>query len=363
MKKILLIEDDEILRESTDEFLQEEGFSVSTANNGLEGIQKALDEFPDIILCDIAMPKFNGYQVYKTLQENSSTSLIPFIFLTAKTEKEDVRRGMQLGADDYITKPFDYDELLTTINVRLEKREKMIEAHRETYSSLLENSISGVFILDDNLKFLYSNPKFQNIFGYAPSETKNISLLQVVHPSYRDPVEEKIRKILKGIQAQFSMDLEGLHMNQNIVPLKFFAGRAHFHGQTGIIGQFIETNTAQPPPVELQGFPEEELENAVKYILEKKNMIPRDAGNQIVKAFSKKPSNGRKTELVNKLTRREKEILNYICQGYTNQEIANKLFISQRTVDGHRASVLSKTYTRNTAELVMFAVKNGLVEV
>ncbi len=125
MKKILIIEDNDILRENTSEFLRQEGFEVHSAENGEVGIKKAIDIIPDLIICDIAMPKKDGYEVYHELQFNESTSLTPFIFLTAKTEKHEVRAGMQMGVDDYITKPFEYEELLTSITIRLTKFEQI----------------------------------------------------------------------------------------------------------------------------------------------------------------------------------------------------------------------------------------------
>lgn len=122
MKKILLIEDDKIIRESTAELLEfVEHYSVITAENGEVGIQKALKEMPDIIICDVMMPKTDGYQVLEKLAVHPKTQFIPFIFLSAKTERTDVRKGMNLGADDYITKPFSEDELNSAIESRLAK--------------------------------------------------------------------------------------------------------------------------------------------------------------------------------------------------------------------------------------------------
>lgn len=122
MKKILLIEDDQIIRDSTAELLEfVEDYSVITAENGEVGIKKALKEVPDIIICDVMMPKTDGYQVLERLSLNSKTKYIPFVFLSAKTERNDVRKGMNLGADDYITKPFSEDELNSAIESRLAK--------------------------------------------------------------------------------------------------------------------------------------------------------------------------------------------------------------------------------------------------
>jgi CheY-like chemotaxis protein/CRP-like cAMP-binding protein len=121
MKKVLLIEDDTVLRENTAELLELSTYEVLTATNGKTGVSMAKKYRPDIIICDIMMPELDGYGVLKTLSKNKKTKLIPFIFLSAKTEHSDVRKGMNLGADDYITKPFSEDDLTSAIESRLAK--------------------------------------------------------------------------------------------------------------------------------------------------------------------------------------------------------------------------------------------------
>jgi DNA-binding response OmpR family regulator len=125
MKKILLIEDNEEIRENTAEILELAAYKVFTAEDGKVGVEIALKEKPDLIVCDIMMPVLDGYGVLHMLQKNPETQQTPFIFLTAKTERSDMRKGMELGADDYITKPFTGAELLSTIESRLRKNELM----------------------------------------------------------------------------------------------------------------------------------------------------------------------------------------------------------------------------------------------
>ena len=119
MKTILLIEDDEIIRENTAELLEMAGFAVLTAENGQLGVAQALATKPDLVVCDIMMPVLDGYGVLQIFNQNAQLAGVPFIFLTAKTERLDLRRGMALGADDYLTKPFDKAELLSAITGRL----------------------------------------------------------------------------------------------------------------------------------------------------------------------------------------------------------------------------------------------------
>src|SRR6186997_184975 len=134
MKRILLIEDNQEVRENTAEILELAGYNVLVAPNGKIGVEIAQKENPDLIICDIMMPELDGYGVLHILNKKSETAGIPFIFLTAKTEKTDIRKGMNLGADDYLTKPFDDTDLLNAIEARLQKssmQRKMYEPNAE----------------------------------------------------------------------------------------------------------------------------------------------------------------------------------------------------------------------------------------
>jgi len=143
MKKILLIEDNEDVRETTADILELANYEVDTAENGKIGITKTMKYKPDIILCDIMMPEMNGYSVLQILSKNPKTAGIPFIFLTAKSEKADMRKGMNLGADDYLTKPFCEQELLEAIEIRLKKHDffkKEFSQNIESITEFLENA-------------------------------------------------------------------------------------------------------------------------------------------------------------------------------------------------------------------------------
>ena len=123
MTSILVIDDNNDIRENTAEILELSGYKTFTAENGKKGVDVALKEKPDVIICDIMMPELDGYGVLHLLRKNPETQHIPFIFLTAKTERTDQRKGMEMGADDYITKPFEDIELLNAIETRLKKRQ------------------------------------------------------------------------------------------------------------------------------------------------------------------------------------------------------------------------------------------------
>jgi DNA-binding response OmpR family regulator len=134
MKKIVLIEDDTILRETTAELLELSGYQVRTASDGKRGVQLAKEYLPDVVICDIMMPELDGYGVLRNLAQDQNTQAIPFIFLSAKTERKDIRKGMELGADDYLTKPFEEQELLGAIESRLAKIAILKDSSVETAS-------------------------------------------------------------------------------------------------------------------------------------------------------------------------------------------------------------------------------------
>lgn len=122
MTKVLIIEDEAVLRDEIIEWLKLEGFEALGAGDGIEGTTVAFQHLPDLIICDITMPRLDGYGVLLELRANPLTATLPFIFVTARAAHEDVRYGMNLGADDYITKPFTRTEFLNAIQIRLEKK-------------------------------------------------------------------------------------------------------------------------------------------------------------------------------------------------------------------------------------------------
>ncbi len=136
MKKILVIEDNSDVRENLGEILELAGYEILEAANGLQGVRLAQDNAPDLILCDVMMPELDGFGVLHILSKKPKTADIPFIFLTAKSEKEDFRTGMNLGADDYITKPFTKHDLLQVVRLRLEKSDRIKQAFDGTLDGL-----------------------------------------------------------------------------------------------------------------------------------------------------------------------------------------------------------------------------------
>lgn len=214
MTKILLIEDDTILRETTAELLELSNYEVRTASDGMKGVEVAKAYQPDVIVCDIMMPELDGYGVLKTLTEEPGTQGIPFIFLTAKTERKDVRKGMELGADDYLTKPFEEQELIGAIESRLAKIAILKEA-TVVIESVEANAESEIQTLHQLKNFIDDN-------GTETSYSSGESI-------YREGMHSNTAYlILKGVVKTHKLDEMGKELITGIYKADDFFGFTSF---------------------------------------------------------------------------------------------------------------------------------------
>ena len=319
MKRILLIEPDKKLLEQTSDFLQKNNFDVIGTSEGTSGVQKALEFSPDIILCDSDVPSLNGYEIFNTLQQINSTAIIPFVFFMSKASYDDVRAAMSLGADDYLEKPYELPELLKLIEIRLEKQEKIMGLADEKFNTLMEHSTDGVFIYQDE-KLSYVNKKFCDLVAYSARELVGMSLVNIIYKDDIHLVIDKISRCLKGIHKEIEADFRAISGDQKIVHVSLSGSAINVKGKKSIVGSI-----------------------KVKEKDSRGNFAPQECDINI--------------------TQRENEILQLICEGFSNTEIATELNISDRTVEGHRANLLNKTECKNSASLAIFAVKFGFYKI
>ncbi len=184
-KNILLVEDDESLRENIALILESEGYKVTKVIDGLSAVKEIENARYDLILCDIMIPNFDGYEVLSRIRKITRKYPPPFIFLTAKTERQDMRKGMELGADDYITKPFTRDEILNAIDIQFHKRESLAgkqkaekELIEELKNKIQQEESSKILKLDDrkqNLKYE------ENIFLSDHSKSDFIKISSILY--------------------------------------------------------------------------------------------------------------------------------------------------------------------------------------
>ena len=214
MRKVLLIEDDSVLRENTAELLELSDYEVVTASNGKKGVKAAKIYLPDVIVCDIMMPELDGYGVLEKLSKIESTMHIPFIFLSAKTEKEDIRKGMNLGADDYLTKPFEEKDLINAIESRLARAAILKEL--ESPVKVYENHI------DDDIKTIH---EFKN---YLDDNGEEIKFSQGEEIYREGGNVHMVYLILKGIVKTHKLDENGKELITGIFNADEFFGFSSF---------------------------------------------------------------------------------------------------------------------------------------
>lgn len=197
--KILLIEDEPRLRKGMTTALEMEGFSVTSAANGLQGIAAARHEKPDLIICDVMMPEMDGYGVLENLRGGKQTAGIPFIFLTAKGEKPDVRHGMDLGADDYLTKPCAIHDLLSAVRARLMRRAQQMK-------DLLAGAQSGPDFTSAKplVETLGLTPKEAEVLLWVAQGKANAEIAVILNI-----VESTVKKHMEHILEKLSVESRG----------------------------------------------------------------------------------------------------------------------------------------------------------
>lgn len=218
MRHILLIEDNDDIRENTAEILELANYKVDTAANGKLGVEKALKSTPDLIICDIMMPVLDGHGVLHLLQKNETLKNIPFIFLTAKAERADFRKGMEMGADDYITKPFTDIELLTAIEGRLKKNDSLLAKIESVTSKLQDETTSAVALqelITDSAVSVYKKKRLLYDEGNHPVKLFYIKKGKVKAFKTNDEGKElTIGLFGEGDYVGYSAILQGTHYKE-----------------------------------------------------------------------------------------------------------------------------------------------------
>jgi len=342
MKKILLIDDNEDVRSNTAEMLELSSYEVIVAENGKTGIEKALEHRPDLIICDIMMPVLGGYGVLHTVHKNEAIKNTPFIFLTAKTERGDLRRGMELGADDYITKPFSVTDLLNAVDCRLKKIDLLkqgLSPGIEGLQFLMETSIGK-----DSMKLLTED---RNINNY---KKKQIVYSEGNHPN-------RLYYVLKGKVKTYKSNDNG----KELVTELFLPG--DFVGYVAMLENTVYKDSAEAmEETELAIIPQEDFDQLINN--------DKEVAQKFISLLAKNISE-RENQLVNiaynSLRKKVADALLLLYKKYhKNPESIEAMIISRgslATIAGTAKESLIRTLSDFRSEKLIDIRENGSIEI
>ncbi len=351
--KILIIEDDQTLARTIKNGLSQHGFDCCYAINGAQVIEKAFEFIPDLILCDIKMHPIDGYQVFKILRESSAIDHVPFIFITANSDLQEMRLGMELGADDYIFKPIDLERLVRTIERRLERFNKIKEMSKSEFNALFNISPNGIFLFDGEV-ILEANPTISRLLNLKRENLPGYRITDFVDPDSSQKIREKISWCINGLIDSFSERIclltpKGEHRN------------AHLYTS---VSQKLPNYSLMIGLIPLVGLRNERYEiemNDILKILRKADIpISSHLTEQMAEIFGQPNTQPIRTDS-SFFTKRESQVLGLSMQGLPMKLIADKLHISDRTVEKYRARLMEKTNSNNMIEMIVYALKHNLI--
>lgn len=356
-KKILVIEDDERLGITIQNILIVHKYDVCYANNGASGIQKAFEYNPDLILCDINMDTIDGYQVYRVLEESSILNRIPFIFLTGSSDLGDIRFGMSLGADDYLVKPFVNVDLIRSIEKRLEKFRTIREEARSGFNQLFNLSPVGLILFDGH-KVFRANNAFLNLIKTTENNLVGKKIEDILEPASFKKIQYKIQEHRPERNSVFNDEVniktdDGSELQMHLV-ISEFEKYSNYKLYIGILSPVNKSNAGIIDPLFA-----DEIYNLLKH---ENIKISEALGEKITEVFKQKNLNP-KNQCNTLYTKRENEVLCLSMEGLPIKIIADRLAISDRTVEKHRTKLMEKSGANNMIEVIVFALKNSLIEI
>jgi len=271
MIKILIIEDDELIRENMNELFSNEGYQVEVANDGKIGLKKIREIVPDLIVSDIMMPELDGFQVYKSIRDDPNLSIIPFIFLSALSDRKNHRIGMGLGADDYITKPFTNSELLTVVKERIEKSKLRKKAMDDLKFNLIR-SVPHEFLTPLNSILGFSQLLIEGTNSNELSEADTKEFAEYINLAGQKLLRLTTNYILLTELTLMSKNpkftdlvLSEITMNIHLSIPEFISDLAKVNNRLEDISVYFESANLKISSKNLMKIVEELLDNAIKF--------------------------------------------------------------------------------------------------
>jgi DNA-binding NarL/FixJ family response regulator len=353
---ILIIDDDQRLGRTLENVLKSNGYDVCYANNGALGIQKAFEYNPDLILCDINMDTIDGYQVYNVLKESSLIDRVPFIFITGNSDLQDIRFGLNLGVDDYFVKPFDNNNLISSIEKRLSKYRRLKEVGKNEFKTLFRLSPYGIFLFEGNM-ISEANPTLIKMLELDEKNISSYSIDEIFDTASLLSVKERIEKCANGLLSSFSQNVNVVSKNDQKNQALFSASVYEKYSNHSLMIGLVQLNPTN-----------KDIENDIYVseilrIFKKENIaVTETMGKKLTDIF--KIHNVKVKKQLNSIfSDRENQVLHLSMEGLPIKIIADRLSISDRTVEKHRSSMMAKTNSNNMIEVIIYALRNNLIDI
>lgn len=356
-KKILIIDGDQNFGDKIKRSLILHKYNVCYVNNGASGIKKAFEYNPDLILCEVNMDQIDGYHVYKVLNESLIVRSIPFVFLKQNASIEDIRHGMNLGVNDFFSKPISIHDLLLSIEIQLHKFKSNSNELVQEFNSLFQLSPNGTIVFNENM-IIRANLSITTLLKIDHQGPINIKIEDVFSNSSLLRIRNWIQQSFKGVKSVFNEKVtiddrlgEAIEMNMVISEFTTYSDSIQF------IGFFTPVSPLDSYWINHQ------LANEVCNLLEKEKIIfPNNLGEKITNIIKHRTLtyNNQNNSF---FTKREHQVLGLSMEGLPIKIIADRLSISSRTVEKYRTKLMEKTRAKNIVEVIVISLKNGLIKI
>ncbi|HEY3371786.1 MAG TPA: response regulator [Prolixibacteraceae bacterium] len=354
-KKILVIDGDQNFSDTIEESLTFHKYNVCCTSNVGAGVQKALEYNPDLILCDI--DPTDGFHVYTVLNQSLTLKKIPFIFLKKNATIEDIRHGMNLGADDFLSKPISIADIVKTIEIRLQKFESTRAELAHEFNTLFELSPIGILLFSEHT-VIRANQSMKALLKIDNQESIPLKIKELFESSSLLSIKNWIQQSLKGVDAKFNgqitlKDIAGNELPMNLVISVFTSNSSSIY----YIGFFAPISPVKSYVVN------DQLANQVCNLLKREKMtLPDGLEEKIIQIINDSTVNSNEQDN-SFFTKRENQVLRLSMEGFPIKIIADKLDISARTVEKYRTKLMEKSGTNNIVEVIVFSLKNGLIKI
>lgn len=355
-KKILVIDGDQNFGDQIKKSLPFHKYNVCYESDGASGIKSAFKFNPDLILCELDIGKIDGIEVYNVLKESILFKKTSFIFLKQNASVEDVRNGMNLGADDFFSRPVNMLDLITSIEIQLQKNKTNSNEFSHEFNTLFQLSPFGIIVFNEHA-VLRANLSFKTILKIDMQEP-NINIEDIFDSTYLLKIQNWIQQSKNGVSSDFNekitiKDLLGEAIEQKLVISEF----SNHSDSAQFIGLFT-------PVTGVNSYIEsDELANEVCELLKREKITITDNLEEKITNIFKYRTLSSNNPYNSFFTKRENQVLCLSMEGLPIKIIADRLSISSRTVEKYRTKLMEKLKAKNIVEVIVFAIKKGLIKI